>query len=423
MGRFNVEDLLLMAYANYQIKNYHHMLSLAQQALKQRQEYPLALHYKALALLGIGDLKGAEENAAEAIKYDNDDFSHYFVLGLVYWQTGEHKAAEDNIRKAITYTPNEASFLVEYATFLIHRGRFEEALDAAYKAKSIDENADKLKEVIKSARHKEFSEEIDRQTYNPPLPFNPRTAIPYNKLGDYYLKHSFISNSQQQYSRALHFDPINDHAMQGFATATRLLEGKFYYFANTFARFMLQWYVLLTLAGMFVLLGFIAYQEPFFRIPAIGIAVGIVVTVIIINTIGLKPKPSGEYHKILAEWEVDNIDDLLRKLNQEQITKTAKSLEEEALQNEATSVGNLSTFFAIVAIVILVAQMVAVNITVPVHQPGLEDTMIMIKSLLRFVIVMTLGLAIFFRIKSIIVNNKINARKEEIKLGLRQRNE
>ena len=421
MGRYTVEDLLLMAYANYQIKNYQQMLGLTQQALKERAGSPLALHYKALALLGLGDLKGAEDNALEAIKNDDEDFSHYFVLGLVYWQTGDHKAAEDNIKKAITYTPNEASFLVEYATFLIHRGRFEEALDAAYKAKSIDENADKLKDVIKSARHKEFTDDIDVQTYNPPLPYNARTAIPYNKLGDYYLKHSFVSNGQHQFARALHFDPINDHAMEGFATAARLQEGKFYYFANTFARFMLQWYILLTLGGMFVLLGFIAFQEPFFRLPAIGIGIGIVITVVIISFIGLKPKTSGDYRKILAEWEVDNIDDLLRKMNQEEKTRTAKSLEEEALQNAAISVGNLSTFFAVVAIIILVAQMFAVNIHTSGYDPGFQDTLTFIKKLLRFIIVTCLGLGIFFRIKSIQINGKINARKEAIKQGLRQR--
>lgn len=412
MGRFAGDDLLLMAFANYKTKNYQQMLTYTQQVIKISPDYSLALHYKALALLGIGDLKGAEAAVTEAVAKKSDDFFNYFVLGLVYWQTGDHKKAEDNIKKAITYTPNEASYLVEYATFLIHRGRFEEALDAAYKAKSIDDGAEKLKDVIKAARHKEFNEDIDALTYEPPLPYNARTAIPYNKLGDYYLKNSFVSNAQQQFSRALHFDPINDEAMQGFATTARLLEGGFYYFANTFARFILQWYILFSVFCMFILLGFVAFQEPFFRLPALGIALGVIAAMIVFSVVGLKPKTAADYRKILAEWEVDNIDDLMRKMHKEETTKSAKSLEEEALQNEAKSVGNLSNFFSILAAVTLFAQMLAVNIKENPLDPNFIETMLAVKNVLLFVIVVTMCLAIFFRIRSILLNNKIRAQQE-----------
>jgi tetratricopeptide (TPR) repeat protein len=407
MGYFSDEDLLLMAFANYRIKNYEQMLSYAQQVLKKKPGYALALQYKALALLGIGDLKGAENNAREAIGAEKDNFSHYFVLGLVYWRMGENKQAEENFKKAIAYSPNEASYLVEYATFLIHLGRFEEALDAAYKAKSIDESVEKLKEVIKSARHKEVESDIDQMTYNPPMAYNPRTAIPYNKLGDYYLKGSFISNAQQQFARALHFDPINEEAMQGFATATRILEGGFFYFANSFAIFILQWYILACIGAMFLLLGFVAYQEPYFQLPALGLGIGIVVTIIVICYLGLKSKTSADFRAILAEKEVDNIDDLMRKMLQDDTKKSARSLEEEALQNRIAAMGRMSNFFVLMATITLIAQMVMVNINVSPDDIDLMDAMSTVKGIFVLIIIICLSLGIFFRLRSTSLGSQV----------------
>lgn len=396
-----VEDSLLLAYANFKLRDYKQMLRYVQKALKMRPDFALAHHYKALALRGLGDLKGAENAIKTAINKEGSNFSHTFLLGIIQWNTGDMDSAEKNLKKAIRYTPNEPVYHAEYATFLIHRGRFEEALDAAYKAKSMDKDNDisKLKDVIKSARQKEFREGIDELAYEPPLPFNPNTPIPYIRLGNYYVLNSFLSNAQMQFSKALHQDPNNVEAKRGFATATRLKEGGFYTFANNFARFLAQWPAIVSIVVLLAILALAGWAEPFFRLPAIGIGAFIVITIVFFLVVGFKRRGAGEYEQILREWGVEDIDTLMEKLKAME-ARSEKELEEEAIKNRANELVGYASFFSMLAMIALVAQIIAVNIDTSGLTLESQDTIANVKVVLLLMLGICFGLAIYFRTRS-----------------------
>ncbi len=395
------EYALLMAYANLRLGNNVDMLNLVQEALKMRPEYPLAFHYKALALKGLGDLKGAEVAIRTAIQKEKDNFHHVFLLGIIQWSTGDMKAAEESLKKSITYSPNESVFLVEYATFLIHRGRFDEALDAAYKAKSIDKETAKLEEVIESAKQKEFQEGIDDLVYLPPLPYHEGSAIPYNKLGNYYLQNDFLSNSVVHFSKSLKYDPNNSEAMAGFATALRLKEGGFYHFTRNFAHFLLHWYIMVVLVGLIGLLSYVAYRDrEIMLVPAVSIVLGLVLMIGIILYLGLANKTSDEYKKILSEWNAENIDQLMAKMTEATTEVQRRRLEQEAVQNKARSLQGLSNFCALLFWICFLFQIGLVNLDIsalPIENQQLIQTM---KVVAAIGIILAVGFAIWLRTKS-----------------------
>jgi len=405
----NIEDYLLIAYANFRLKNYGVMLRNTQKALEMKADSALAHHYKALALRGLGDLRGAEKAVKEALEIDKDDYRNVFLLGIIQWNSGEMEEAEKNLKKAVSYMPKEGVFLIEYATFLLHRGRFEEALDAAYKAKSIDPKLEKLNEVIASARQKKFKKGIDELTYSPPFPYQENIVMAHNILGDYYLKNGFFANAQEEYAEVIKGFKKNDHAMRGFATATRLKEGGFYYYANIFARFVSQWHVMLSIIVILGILAFLAYREPFFRMPAIYMATGIVIIIVFLLVYGLGQKSVKEYHCILQKWGVEKITDLMDKMNATQATKTQRQLQEEAFRTRAKEASGYSSMFAGLSMLSLLIQMIAVNIDTRNMDVQLQDNISSAKLILFILIISFMGLAIYFRIKS----GRIMAQLEE----------
>jgi len=396
-----VEDSLLMAYANFKLKNYEAMLAHVQEALKKRKEFPLALHYKALALWGLGDLKGAEIAIKTSIVREKDNFHHVFLLGIIQWGSGDMKAAENNLKKAITYSPNESVFLIEYATFLIHRGRFDEALDASYRAKSINEKTPKLTEVFNSAKQREFKEGIDDLVYTPPLPYATESAIPYNKLGSYYLGNDFLSNAIVQFGRALHFDDNNEEARGGLATAIRLKEAGFYHFASNFAHFLLRWYIIATLILLVGFLSYIAWLDrEFMLLPAILIVVGLVSMIALFLFLGLARKTSAEYTKILSEWNATSVDELMDKMSEVTSEVHRRRLEMEAIQNKSRSLLSLSNFFALIFWICFVTQIGLVNINIAALDIDNQDLIGTMKFVITGGIILSVGFAIWFRTKS-----------------------
>ena len=395
------EEALLMAYANFKLNNNVEMLNNIQDALKKRPEYPLAFHYKALALRGLGDLKGAEAAVRTAIQKEKDNYNHVFLLGIIQWATGDMKAAEESLKKSITYSPNESVFLIEYATFLIHRGRFDEALDAAYKAKSIDEKTPKLQEVTESAKQKEFQEGIDDLVYDPPLPYHAGSAIPFNKLGNYYLENDYLSNSIVQFSKSLHFDKNNEEAKSGFATGVRLKEGGFYHFARNFAHFLLRWYIMAVILGLVGLMIYLAYMDrEFMLIPAVFMIVGMVTMIVSFLYFGLANKNSAEYEKILSEWNAETIEQLMEKMAEATSEVHRRKLEQEAVQNKARSMMSLSNFCALLFWISFLFQIGLVNLNVaelPIENQDLIATMKVVAS---FGIILSVGIAVWLRTRS-----------------------
>ncbi len=404
-----LEDALLFAYGNYKLENYERMLDFTQQALNLMPEHPLALHYKALALRGLGYLREAKQYIQQAIEKEPVEYRHIFLLAIIQWNSGETKEAEENFKKAISHLPNEVTFLIEYATFLIHRGRFEEALDAAYKAKSIDPSAKKLKEIIKSARQKEFLEGIDKLTYEPPIPYKKDSPIPYLKLGMYYLQNSYLSNAQYQFALALKYDPDNIEARKGFATATRLKEGGFYTFAHNFARFLLQPLVMGVVGIILILLALAGWREPFFRMPAIILGCGLVGVIGFFILVGLKPKSPSEYRQILKEWGVENINQLMKKM-QEIEAKSKQELEREAILNQVKGLQSYSSFFSLLAMVALVAQIITVNTDTLGMDVATQDAISNVKFLLLLMMIGCIGIAIYFRTRAKIVMEELESK-------------
>ncbi|MCD4782722.1 MAG: hypothetical protein K8T10_02710 [Candidatus Eremiobacteraeota bacterium] len=395
------EDALLMAYANFKLKNYERMLVFTKQALKLRSEFPLALHYKALALRGLGDLKGADIAIQTAIAKDKDNYYHKFLLGIVQWNSGDMEGAEENIRKAIRYIPNEPLYHIEYATFLIHRGRFDDALDAAYKAKRLNEDTPKLKEVIRSAKQKEFLEGIDDLVYEPPFPYNKETVFPYNKIGEYYLHNDYLSNSMDQFAKALHYDSKNLEARSGFATAVRLKEGGFYHFARNFAKFLIKPYIFLIIMGVIALMVYVAFKDPnFMMIPATSIAGGLIIMVIFFMIIGLSNKSPDEFNKILSEWEVEDIDALIKKMRKVVSQIDEMHLEQEAVQTRSQGLLNYSNFFALIFWVALISQVGLVNINLALLPVDVQDNVRSLRVGIMILLIFSIVMAVWLRTRS-----------------------
>lgn len=395
------EDALLMAYANFKLKNYEKMLVYTNKALKLRSEFPLALHYKALALRGLGDLKGADIAIRTAITKDKDNYYHNFLLGIIQWNTGDMEGAEENIKKAIRYIPNEPLYHIEYATFLIHRGRFEDALDAAYKAKSLNEYTPKLKDVITSAKQREFLEGIDDLVYEPPFPYNKETVFPYNKIGEYYLHSDYLSNAMDQFAKALHYDPNNREARSGFATAVRLKEGGFYHFARNFAKFLIKPYIFLIVMGVIALMVYVAFKDPqFMMIPATSIAGGLLMMVIFFMIMGLRNKSPDEYKKILSEWSVEDIDALIKKMKEAISQVDEKLLEQEAVQTRAQGLINFSNFFALIFWIAIISQVGLVNINLAGLDIDVQDNIRSLRIGILILLIISIVLAVWLRTRS-----------------------
>lgn len=402
-----VEDALLLAYANFKLSSYGEMLVYANEALKLRPDDPISLHYKALALKGLGDLKGAEAVIRTAIEKDKHNYSHLFLLGLIQWSSADLEQAEENLKKAISYSPKEAFFHVEYATFLIHNGKFEEALDAAYKAKNLNDKVPKVNEIIKSARAKEFKSVIDAEVYEPPYPYDKKLIFSYLKIGEYYLENNYLANAQSQFAKALEIDSSNTEAMAGFATAARLREGGFYHFARNFSQFLTRWYILATLGAIVILFAYLAVQDPEFMVlPLIFLSVGLVVLVTVFVAVGLKRKDAAEFKKILAEWNVDNIEALLEKMKKISTETTKEVLEQEAVQNKARTLVGYSNLLIVIFWICLIAQISIANLNTAVLPVESQD------AVNRFKIIFTLGL-VFSVASSLWLRSKARSLMEE----------
>ncbi|MCE1248384.1 MAG: hypothetical protein LWY06_17220 [Firmicutes bacterium] len=395
------EDALLMAYANYKVNNYQQMLLHAQEALKLRPDFPLSLHYQALALRGLGDFTGAEEAVRSAINKDKNNFHHVFLLGIIMWNSGDMRAAEDFLKKAVSTMSKEPTFLIEYATYLIHRGRFDEAQDFAYRARSIDENTPKLQLVLDSAKRKEIGKGLEMLVYEPPFPYSPDLIFPYLKLGEYYLKNDYLPNSQMEYLKALRIDSNNPEAMSGFATATRLQEGGFYHFARSFALFLRKPYVYGVILAIVLFLVVVAFKDQqFIMMPVLSIAGGLLAMTGFFLITGLPNKGAGEYKRILGEWNVTDINSIPAKLSQISSELEKQRRQEDAVVSRSKMLLSYSNIFSLVFWISLLSMAGLVNINTVNLDVDTQDMIAATKLIILGFLIVSVGLSLWLRSKS-----------------------
>ena len=205
------------------------------------------------------------------------------------------------------------------------------------------------------------------------------------------------------------YDPDNIEARKGFATATRLKEGGFYAFAHNFAHFLLQPLVIGAVVIILILLALAGWKEPFFRMPAIILGCGLVGVIGFFILVGLKPKSPSEYRQILKEWGVENIDQLMKKM-QEIEAKSKQELEKEAMLTQIRGLQSYSSFFSLVAMIALIAQIITVNTDTSGMDVATQDAISNVKFLLLLMMVGCIGIAIYFRTRAKIIMEELESK-------------
>jgi Tfp pilus assembly protein PilF len=100
------------------------------QMIETEPEYDVGYRFKAVLMSdkgGKANLTKAMELIEQACSLDPDDPSNYSILAHVQEERDDFAGAEATFRQAITDFPGYASLKTEYSTFLVNRGRMDEA--------------------------------------------------------------------------------------------------------------------------------------------------------------------------------------------------------------------------------------------------------------------------------------------------------
>jgi len=130
-------------------ENLHKAISFFQSAIAEDRNYAppyvgLADCYNALGTELIGALppldarRQAEEATSKALEIDNEMAEAHSALGFVKHYNWDWTAAEREFRLAIELNPNYAYAHECYASFLVSKGRTEEAIGEANRAQELD---------------------------------------------------------------------------------------------------------------------------------------------------------------------------------------------------------------------------------------------------------------------------------------------
>ncbi len=109
-------------------------VELFQRAMDLDPDYALARAYRALADLVINGydatpkdiLEKSKAMVQEAVDMEPDDARCRWILGNVYFCSGDVAAEEQQYLQALALNPNDANVLVTYGTILVQLGRVEE---------------------------------------------------------------------------------------------------------------------------------------------------------------------------------------------------------------------------------------------------------------------------------------------------------
>ena len=121
-------------------------VELFQRAMDLDPDYARARAYRALADLVINGYDATPKNILEkskamvqhAVDMDPDDATCHWILGIVYFCSGDTAAQEQQYLRALALNPNNANALAGYGTVLVQLGRVEEGVDRIREAMRIN---------------------------------------------------------------------------------------------------------------------------------------------------------------------------------------------------------------------------------------------------------------------------------------------
>ena len=130
-------------------ENLNKAIALFQSAIKEDESYApayvgLADCYNALGAVQVASMpplearRHAEEAATKALQLDSQLGEAYSALGYVKHFNWDWTAAEQNHKRAIELNPSYANAHNFYASYLLSRGRIEEAIAASNRARELD---------------------------------------------------------------------------------------------------------------------------------------------------------------------------------------------------------------------------------------------------------------------------------------------
>jgi TolB-like protein/Tfp pilus assembly protein PilF len=80
----------------------------------------------------------AYDNARKALAIDDNDYRAHGVMGLIYFERGEHELARKHLERASTLNPNSTQIMGYWTLFLAYSGEPERAIETHYRAARLD---------------------------------------------------------------------------------------------------------------------------------------------------------------------------------------------------------------------------------------------------------------------------------------------
>jgi predicted O-linked N-acetylglucosamine transferase (SPINDLY family) len=161
----------------------------------------------ACQLQGQGKLDQAAHLYKEILKFQPDNVSVAYNLGIIYQDTSQLDEAVFYYRKAILLDPNLADAYFNLGLIFHQKGRLENALEAYEKALALDpDSADihnNLGAVLKDRG--QLDEAIS--SYRQALRINPRFADALNNLGNVLKDRGRLDEAISNYQQALRINP------------------------------------------------------------------------------------------------------------------------------------------------------------------------------------------------------------------------
>ena len=195
----------------------------------------------ALKQFNDGKINEAKEICTEILKSEPNNFSAYYLLGVILFQKKNYIKSIELISKAIEINPKNSEFYNFKGIALVHLNKFEEAIDSWTKAIEIDPNsldaynnkgnaliklkknelalknfdqALKLKPNFSQAHHnrsvvlKNLNRfEVALESVNKAIEINPKYVDAYNLKGVILRELNQIEDSLNNYDKAIKLNP------------------------------------------------------------------------------------------------------------------------------------------------------------------------------------------------------------------------
>ncbi len=133
----------------------------------------------------------AYDNARKALAIDDNDYRSHGVMGLIFFERGEHEPARQHLERALTLNPNSTLIMGYWALFLAYTGEPEGAIETYNRAARLDPynvemlDSEALSEAYFMTKQYEkaiavLETMIDRQVYYA----HQQIAMCYAQMGD-----------------------------------------------------------------------------------------------------------------------------------------------------------------------------------------------------------------------------------------------